>query len=584
MLRSRLSILAVFLSVSVAAQAKVQQRFTAVPLTPEQAALVQKSVAREKATIQEIQKHSPLVQTYIQDTRSDADLDQSPTSDEYMLDRVDFRKDFTAQAYKSGEKAHGFFRGPANVFRSLSAAFKITYSPSGFMDMMFVDPDNYDRAHYDFVFVRRQFLGQVRTLVFDVRPKPGTGSGRFLGRIWIEDRNGNIVRFNGTYTHGDSQQAARSWVHFDSWRGNLQPGVWLPVAIYAQEEQLPGAWKAGGFRAQTHFWGYSLKAPNHQTQSTSVVVDDVINDSQSAQDVSPLQAQRDWYAQAAQNVLDRLVEAGLVAPPSAFDKTLDQVATNLIIGSKLALPGQIHCRVLLTTPLESLAVGNTILISKGLVDVLPNEEDLAAILSFQLAQIALGHRIDTRYAFDDQLLFPDEAAFQRIQLDHSAQDDQAAARKAIQILQSSIYQSKLSNVGLFLDQLQASAKDLHALMTPRLGDSLFKPDGTTWLSALCTNSVHLQPNNLTQIAALPLGSHLRINAWDDQVRFLSTKPEAILNASDKMPLELTPIYFRLSRFSNSGTSIAPTSDSSEPASGNSAATASSSPPARRPTE
>ena len=53
-------------------------------------------------------------------------------------------------------------------------------------------------------FVRRQFLGQVRTLVFDVRPKPGTGSGRFLGRIWIEDRNGNIVRFNGTYTHGDS--------------------------------------------------------------------------------------------------------------------------------------------------------------------------------------------------------------------------------------------------------------------------------------------------------------------------------------------------------------------------------------------
>ena len=578
MLRSRLSILALFLSAGVAAQAKVQQGFTLVPLTPEQAALVQKSVARERATIQEIQKHSPLVQTYIQDTRPDAQLDASPTSDEYMLDRVDFHKDFTARAYKSGDQAHGFFQGPANVFRALSAAFKISYSPSGFMDMMFVDPENYDRAHYDFVFVRRQFLGQVRTMVFDVRPKPGTGSGRFLGRIWIEDRNGNIVRFNGTYTHGDSQQAARSWVHFDSWRANLQPGVWLPVAIYAEEDQRPDAWKAGGFRAQTHFWGYSLKAPNHQTQSTSVVVDNVINDSQSTQDVSPLEAQREWYAQAAQNVIDRLVEAGLVAPPSAFDKTLDQVTTNLIIGSKLALPGQIHCRVLLTTPLESLAVGNTILISKGLVDVLPNEEDLAAMLSFQLAQIALGHHIDTRYAFDDQLLFPDEAAFQRIQLNHSDQDDQAAAHKALQILRSSVYQSKLRNVGLFLDQLQASAKDLHALMTPRVGDSLFKPDGTPWLSALCSQSVHLEPNNLTQIAALPLGSHLRTNAWDDQVRFLSTKPEAILNASEKMPLELTPIYFRLSRYANSGTSIAPTSASSEAAPGNSAATASSSGP------
>ena len=96
--------------------------------------------------------------------------------------------------------------------------------------------------------------------------------------------------------------------------------------------------------------------------------------------------------------------------------------------------------------------------------------------------------------------------------------------------------------------------------------------------------MHLQPNNLTQIAALPLGSHLRINAWDDQVRFLSTKPEAILNASEKMPLELTPIYFRLSRFSNSGTSIAPTSGSSEPAPGNTAGTANSSLSARGPTE
>ena len=564
MLGSRRSILAVFLSISVTAPAKIKQGFAAVPLTPEQAALVQQSVAREKATIQEIQKHSPLVQTYIQNTRPDAELAASPTSDEYMLDRVDFRKGFTAQAYKSGDQAQGFFQGPANVFRALSTALKITDAPTGFMDMMFVDLDNYDRAHYDFVFVRRQFLGQVRTLVFDVRPKLGTGSGRFLGRIWIEDRNGNIVRFNGTYTHGDSQQEARSWVHFDSWRDNMQPGVWLPIAIYAEEEQRPEAWKAGGFRAQTHFWGYSLKAPSRQTQSTSVVVDNVINDSQSAQDASPLEAQRDWYAHAERNVLDRLVKAGLVATPSPFDKILDQVTTNLILGSKLALPGEIHCRVLLTTPLESLAVGNTILISKGLVDVLPNEEDLAAMLSFQLAQIALGHHIDTRYAFDDQLLFPDETAFQRIQLNHSDRDDLAAAGKAIQILHSSVYQDKLRNVGLFLDQLQASAKDLHALMTPRLGDFLIKPDGTPWLSALCTNSVHLEADNLNQIAALPLGSHLRIDAWDDQVRFLSTKPEAILNASEKMPLELTPIYFRLSYYSSSGTSIAPTSGSSEP--------------------
>jgi hypothetical protein len=508
---------------------------------------VEKSFAREKVTIEEIQKHVPLVQTYIQNTRPDAKLYAVPTSDEYMLNRVDFAKAFTTKAYKSKDD-RGFFKGSANAFRSLGAAFKMTYSSTGFMDMMFVDPTGYDRAHYDFAFVRREFLGEVRTEVFDVHQKPGNGSGRFVGRVWIEDQDGNVVRFNGSYTRSALQQAARYWVHFDSWRNNIQPDVWLPVAIYAEEEDRPEALKPAGFRAQTQFWGYSLKLPTHETQSTSVVVDNATDQSEGAQDVSPLEAQRDWYSQAEQNVLDRLVEAGLVAAPSDFDKTLEQVMNNLILGSKLTLAGEIHCRVLLTTPLESLAVGNTILISRGLVDVLPSEEDLAAVLSFQLAQIVLGHQIDARYAFDDRLLFPDEATFQQIRMSHSEQDNLDSAKKAVELLHNSIYQDKLRNVGLFLAQLQAREKNLSALMTPRMGDSMVKRDGTAWLSEVSKEPAQLDVDNLGQIAALPLGSHLRIDAWDDEVHFLNVKAEPILNAREKMPLELTPIYFRLRRY------------------------------------
>ena len=544
----KLSFVTVVLSLSaVGAQAKVQHVTAAAALTPEQTELVEKSFAREKVTIEEIQKHIPLVQTYIQNTRPDAKLYAVPTSDEYMLNRVDFAKAFTAKAYKS-KNDRGFFKGSANAFRSLGAAFKMSYSSTGFMDMMFVDPTSYDHAHYDFAFVRREFLGEVRTEVFDVHPKPGNGSGRFVGRVWIEDEGGNVVRFNGSYTRSALQQAARYWVHFDSWRNNIQPDVWLPVAIYAEEEDRPEALKPAGFRAQTHFWGYSLKLPTHETQSTSVVVDNATDQSEGAQDVSPLEAQRDWYSQAEQNVLDRLVEAGLVAAPSDFDKTLEQVTNNLILGSKLTLAGEIHCRVLLTTPLESLAVGNTILISKGLVDVLPSEEDLAAVLSFQLAQIVLGHQIDARYAFDDRLLFPDEATFQQIRMSHSEQDDLDSAKKAVELLHNSIYQDKLRNVGLFLAQLQAREKNLSALMTPRMGDSMVKRDGTAWLSEVSKEPAQLDVDNLAQIAALPLGSHLRIDAWDDEVHFLNVKAEAILNAREKMPLELTPIYFRLSRY------------------------------------
>ena len=85
-----------------------------------------------------------------------------------------------------------------------------------------------------FSYVRREFLGSVRTWVFDVHPKV-PGMGRFYGRVWIEDQDGNVVRFNGTYTGPRSEDDSRYYFHFDSWRMNVQPGIWLPVAIYVEE-------------------------------------------------------------------------------------------------------------------------------------------------------------------------------------------------------------------------------------------------------------------------------------------------------------------------------------------------------------
>ena len=282
----------------------------------------------------------------------------------------------------------------------------------------------------------------------------------------------------------------------------------------------------------------------------------MIDQSQSTQDVSPLEAQRDWDAQAEQNVLDRLVAAGLLAAPSPFDKVMEQITTNLIIGNKLVLGGDIHCRVLLTTPLETASVGNTILVSKGLIDVLPSEADLAAVLSFELAQIALGHEVDTRYAFDDRLLFPDSATFQQIRLNHSQQDDAASAQEAIKLLNNSVYRDKLKEIAIFLAELQTKEKNLKALMTPELGDSLLDPAGAAWLAGVSKVPALIEPKNLSQIAALPLGSHIRVDPWDDKVEYLQPTPAPILTASDKMPLEITPIYFRLRRYESSQASNA----------------------------
>ncbi len=530
-----------------AAQAKTKYQ-PPTAMTPEQSALVQKAIAAEKVTIKQIQKHSPLVQTYIQNMRADQVLYAVPESDQYLLGRVDFGKSITDTSYAgTTDNSKGLFKGSLKYVTGLTKAFKMQYISAGFMEMMFLDPISFDQQHYDFSYVRRDFLGAVRTLVFDVHPKPGTGSGRFTGRIWVEDQNGNIVRFNGTYTGGNQDDDSSSYFHFDSWRENLQPGLWLPVGVYVEETQKSSEHPVS-FKAQTYIWGYSLKLPTHESDNESVKIDDVQDQSAESQDLSPLQAQRQWISQAEENVLDRLVQAGLLAPPSDFDKILEQVTNNMIIGNNIAMTDSIHCRVLLTAPLESLAVGNTIILSKGLIDVLPSESDLAAVLSFQLAHIVLGHHIDTRYAFNDRLLFPDEATFERIHMSHSDPDNELAAKKALDLLNHSVYAPQLASPGLFLAQLNDRSKQLTALNTPRLGDSLLRPTGEPWMNALIPKAPKLDINKLDQIAALPLGSQLKIDAWDDKVIRLNARQAPIMNARDKMPFEVTPVFFRLTRY------------------------------------
>ncbi len=536
------------LSLAIApAFARKEKKAQFVPLTPDQTELLTRAMAREKVTVKEIAKHTPVVQTYIQNLKPDPIEYEVPVSDQYIIGRVDFGKTFGDEQYDARATHRGLLHGSLSYVTGLTKAFELSYSPTGFMDMMFIDPVSFDQQHYEFSFVRREFLGSVRTTVFDVRPKARTGAGRFFGRIWVEDQEGNIVRFNGTYSNNANDEETH-YYHFDSWRSNLQEGVWLPAVIYVEESDKAAAAKAKGFRAQTQFWGYSLKLPNTASDSATMQIENAQDQSENSQDVNPLQAQRLFVTQAENNVLDRLVQAGLIAPPSDFDKVLETVANNIVIGNNLTLPSDLHCRVMLTQPLESLAIGNTILLSKGLVDVLPTEEDLAAVLSFELAHIVLGHHIDTRYAFNDRLLFPDQAAFERITMNHNDVDNAAAAKKAIEFFSNSVYKDKAGSVGLFFAQLQVREKQLTSLLSPRLGDALIKPDGTPWLVDLGKGAPKLDVNNMTQIAALPIGSHLKTDPWNDKVLALNAKMPVLLNAGDKLPFALTPVYLRLQRY------------------------------------
>jgi hypothetical protein len=535
------------------------------PLAPEQQALIQKAIEQERILINNIRQRTPLVETYIQNTRPDVKLHRVPVADTYVLSRVDFGKAFYDTSYPSRSETEkpGWLKGSlasvTYLTRALGLDTKFTYNPTGFMQMMFVDPSGFDTQHYQFTFIRRESLGSVRTWAFDVHPKVA-GMGRFRGRVWIEDQDGNIVRFNGTFTPSNNEDSSKYYFHFDSWRMNVQPRIWLPVAVYVEETQHAEGNKSVGFKAQTHFWGYSLTLPS-DTENVSVKVENAEDKSDDSEDMGPLESSREWVTQAENNVLDRLVKAGLVAPetPNGFETTvLDQIVTNLVVPNNLALGSSVHCRVLLTSTIETTTVGNSILVSKGLIDTMPrNEAAVASVIALELAHIVLGHHPDTRYAFNDRLMFPDEASFQRIDMYHTDHDNEEATKRAQQYLQASMYKDQLPAAGLFWAQLADRGHVLKQLNTPKLGDSLLRGDGTPWMSQLAHSAPKLNWDDPAQIPALPLGSWLKTDPWDDRVDQLAAKLYAPVNPRDKMPLEVTPVYYKLERFSVSDNTRTP---------------------------
>jgi len=502
--------------------------------------VVDRFVLREKGLVKMLETRTPVVETYLQNLQLDPQLGPVPKDDRYFLGRMDLSQSIDRKDYIKDDASM-----EKHLLGGFQKLFKVQYQPLGFSWMIFADRNDFDKQHYDFRYVRREFLGEVRCLVFDVTPKKGTGNGRFLGRVWVEDQDFNIVRLNGTYA---PRPRNSYFFHMDSWRLNLIPGYWVPTFIYSEEGDFSaGAKNKLAFKAQTRIWGYDLRREGSGDELTNIKVESVQDDSVAAQDASPLAAQREWQQQAEDNVVERLTRAGLLAPEGDVDKILMTVVNNIEITNNIDMPRPVRTRVLLTTPLETFSVGNTIVVSRGLVDTLPDESSLAMVLAHELAHIVLGHNLGSQYAFNDRMLFSDEATYQNLGFKHIPEEEAAADKKAVEMLKNSPYAQKLDGAGLFLKALNTRAPSLSALLTAHLGNNISEAGVVTRMSQLMNTAPQVDWNKLDQIAALPLGGRVKLNAWDDKVELIKAQPVAITSARDKMPFEVTPFFPRLTR-------------------------------------
>jgi Peptidase family M48 len=505
--------------------------------------MVDRVIQREQLFVETMKRMHPLVETYIQNIREDQEHNVQPIADTYFLGRADFAN--TAEEALFEKDQPNKARHIVSPLKMLSALFQSHYIPNGFAQMALLDRD-FQKNNYYFEYVRQEFLGEIRCVVVDVRPRDKAPKGLFEGRIWVEDRDFNIVRFNGAYTKNSHY---KHYLHFDSWRSNLRSGVWLPTYIYSEEtdpkHDHPGV---PMFKSQTRLWGYDVEGLKHSSEMTSLQVEGVVMDSAAAKDSGPVESSRAWERMAEDNALDHLQKIGLLAPPGDVDRILQTVVNNLIITNKLDIVPDVRVRILLTTPLESFTIGHTIVVSRGLIDVLPDEAALAMMLSHELAHVALGHKLNTKFAFTDRFFFPDPVTFQRMDFSRSDLDETAADTKALELLNSSPYKDKLATAGLFLKELQEQAATLRNLIRPHLGNPLGSEE-TTRLATINSSAPALEHKNIAQIAALPLGGRIKVDPWSNRLSMMNVKPVSLLSAHEKMPFEVTPFNPYLTRLS-----------------------------------
>jgi hypothetical protein len=500
---------------------------------------VDRAIANERALIDKLRGKEPVIETYVQELKPDPELEFVPRKDHYFLGRLNLAEGIVDKSYLPNSTL-------ANIPKIFLAMFSKEYYARGFADQMFLDVADFDRAHYTFELEGREFLGEVRCLVINVKPKSQSGKRRFAGRLWVEDRDYTIVRFNGAFIPAPAHDLS----HFDSWRLNTG-GLWVPAFIYAQDESArSGVTHSSPVRAQTRLWDYQRSRQSEEQIFTNMSIDvpeGVRDSSETSLENSPLQSFRMWEQQSAVNVTNRLERAGLLAPAGEVDQVLGTVLNNLEVTNNIYLDPPIGARVLLTTPLESIAVNHTILISRGLIDVLPDEASLAAVLAHELAHIALGHSMKTKYAFADRLLFDDPATLKSIAVARTKEEEQAADVKAVEILNKSPYKDALPRAGLFLRMLSERSNQVPHLVSPLLGNRMADRHQELRLPGLLDRAPELRVRDTNQIAALPLGSRIRIDPWSNQLHLLKTAAMVPLSAKEKLPFQITPFILRLTR-------------------------------------
>jgi len=446
----------------------------------------------ERDTIEQLKAYSPVFETYTQSLWPDT-TDQIPLSDAQFVGRIDFY-DFITSRDESAAMLFGTSKGGLRVLNDNGQRWSLYVD--GFLAMLFIDPTDFDADRYRLTPLGSSKLDGADCLLFDVAPIDTKAAGRFRGTIWVEPEGYRVVRIQGTFQAPRVNWRSRlnpagSTVYlnfkFDSWRRKIAPNLWAPASVIV-DDNIP--WRAMGKdgttdihdKSVTFVWGYS-HIGSFQWQRDAVVARDP----------------------AAEPQVIGLVADGIVAPKGSVEASLDAIIAGISDASRPWISG-VSCRVLLTTNVELFHIGNTILMSRGLLEMAPNNEVLTALLAHELAHIVNDGGKQLRFDYEKTLFEHGRTLdFSGLGIKTSAQEEEKAAALTCDILADAQHGAANGKALAFIKQLATIAQQVPSLARARVGIGFVESGNGAHILKLCTPSEQVA----TDIAPLQLkGSYL----------------------------------------------------------------------------
>ncbi|HEU4387111.1 MAG TPA: hypothetical protein VFV34_04900 [Blastocatellia bacterium] len=90
-----------------------------------------------------------------------------------------------------------------------------------------------DLPKYQIDYAGTERIDEIDTYVFEVKPKAFVkGERYFQGRVWVEDRDLQVVKAAGQAV---PEVAGQKFPHFESYRENIDERFWFPTYVYADD-------------------------------------------------------------------------------------------------------------------------------------------------------------------------------------------------------------------------------------------------------------------------------------------------------------------------------------------------------------